>query len=97
MADIGRHPNPTPEPPGPPTPRPPGTVGGSSGIINQGHKQQIDESIGKLKEAQKEIAMAERAGLTTGPEGQKLSDAKSQVDNMLNKLQAIKNVYFPNG
>lgn len=68
-----------------------------SQIITTEHKQQIDESIGKLKTAQKEIAMAERAGLTTGPDGQKLADAKTQVDNLLGRLQQIKNVYFPNG
>lgn len=72
-------------------------MGTPSAIITAEHKKNIEESIGKLKTAQKEIAMAERAGLTTGPDGQKLADAKAQVDNLLGRLQQIKNVYFPNG
>lgn len=59
------------------------------------HKAKIEDSIKRLNEAKKELAMAERAGLTVGPEGQKISDAKAQVDDLLAKLQQIKNVYFP--
>lgn len=67
----------------------------SSNILTPAHQKSIEESIAKLKSAQKELDMAERAGLTTGPNGQKLADAKTQVKDLLDKLQQIKNVYFP--
>jgi len=72
-------------------------VATSSTLITQEHKKSIDESIKKLQSAKKEIDMAERAGLTQGADGSKLSDAKTQVDGLLGRLTQIKNVYFPNG
>lgn len=67
----------------------------SSSILTAEHQKQVNDSIAKLKEAQKELDMAERAGLTTGPQGQKIADAKTQVKDLLDRLQQIKNVYFP--
>jgi hypothetical protein len=68
----------------------------ASNLITGEHLAQINDAIGKLKEAEKEIALAERAGLVAGPQGQKLADYKQQVADNLTKLQNIKSVYFPN-
>ena len=68
----------------------------SSNILNDQHLSQITDGIKKLQEAIREINTAERAGLTVGPNGQKLVDLKTQAEESLSKLRQIKSVYFPN-
>lgn len=66
----------------------------ASTILTSAHLDQINKALATLKTAANEIDMAERAGLTVGANGQKLSDLKTQVTDATNRLLAIKNVYF---
>ena len=68
----------------------------ASNVITPQHLEQINDALGKLQEAQKEIALAERAGLVAGPGGTSLADYKRQVEDSMAKLKQIKAVYFPN-
>jgi len=68
----------------------------ASNILTPQHLDQINDAIKKLSDAQKEIALAERAGLHSGPGGAQLVDYKKQVEDSMAKLLQIKAVYFPN-
>lgn len=56
--------------------------------LSQEHLDQINKSLEQLKEAEHQIALAERAGLNVGAQKQQVSDLTAQ-------LKAIKQVYFP--
>jgi len=71
-------------------------VSTSSTIMTEEHLAKIDKALASLKVAQNEIAMAERAGLTTGAGGEQLSALKAKVEDTKAKLLQLKNVYFPN-
>jgi len=60
------------------------------------HLAKIDKALASLKVAENEINMAERAGLTTGVNGEQISSLKTKVENAKAQLLQLKNVYFPN-
>lgn len=68
----------------------------ASAILTPQHLDQINTALKQLEEAQKEIALAERAGLHAGPGGTQLMDYKKQVQDSIDKLKQIRSVYFPN-
>jgi hypothetical protein len=68
----------------------------ASNVLTTQHLSDINDAISKLEEAQKEIALAERAGLHSGPGGTQLVDYKRQVEDSMARLKQIKAVYFPN-
>lgn len=68
----------------------------ASTILNEQHLNKINEALAKLQTTQKEIEMAKRAGLTTGPNGESLAKMEEQVKGLEQQLRQIKSVYFPN-
>lgn len=68
----------------------------ASNILTPQHLDQINSSLKQLEEAQREIALAKRAGLHSGPGGVQLAEYEKQVNDSMDKLKSIKAVYFPN-
>lgn len=69
---------------------------GPSALITSEHKTQVLDALAKLDKALQEIDMAERAGLTVGVNGEKLTALKAKAEEAKSRLLQIKNVYFPN-
>lgn len=67
----------------------------SSTILGEQHLKQINDSLASLDRASKELAMAKRAGLTVGANGESIDALTTKVENAQAKLRQIKNVYFP--
>ncbi len=54
------------------------------------HKRQIDEALGRIKDAEDIIRRSELAGID-------VRDSKAQLADTKAKLQAIKGAFFPTG
>jgi hypothetical protein len=67
-----------------------------SKIITEEALPQINNALDALNTFDNEIALAERAGLMTGPNAAALTDLKAKADKARTTLLAVKQVYFPN-
>lgn len=70
---------------------------GSSTILTTKHLEQVNASLAQLGEAEKELALAKRAGLQSTVAGQSIPELEAKIADLQGKLRAIKQVYFPNG
>lgn len=62
----------------------------ASSILDQSHLDAINTELARETQIRAEFALAQRAGLD-------FSDKLKQYDDAINKLKALKAVYFPNG
>lgn len=65
-------------------------MAGLSNILTDNHHTQIMQSLQTLAEMEREITLAKQAKIDVSKQEQALHDARE-------KLNLLKNVYFPNG
>lgn len=68
----------------------------SSNILGPDHLTRVNDALSKLQEAERELALAKRAGLTTAIQGQSIPELEAQITSLKAKLAQVKNTYFPN-
>lgn len=67
----------------------------NSTIIDEKYLPQIDQALSALDTADRELELAQRAGLFKGPRGAELQALVQKAQALRDALMGIKQVYFP--
>jgi len=65
-------------------------------ILNDTHLAKVNAALDQLAQAENELALAKRAGISPTVQGQSIADLESKIGDLQAKLRQIKNTYFPN-
>lgn len=68
----------------------------NSSIIDEKYLPLIQQAMDDLAKADRELELAQRAGLYKGPRGAELQALEKRVQGAREALSAIRQVYFPN-
>lgn len=67
----------------------------NSQIIDEKYLPLIEQALADLDKADRELELAQRAGLFKGPRGAELQQLQARVAGNRDALMSIRQVYFP--